>query len=98
MNAVATAINRALAIEKSGDRRRAAALYNRCCTEARRGRFWRENARSLLCFADLRGGRDVWTDAAKRYREALSVAKRHGLAELRTEIAVSYASLLNKTG
>ncbi len=98
MNAIATAINRALAIEESGDRRRAAVLFKRCCMEAGKCGFWREYARSLLCFADLAWRQGRLDDAAKRYKEALSVAKRHGLAELRTEIAVNYASLLNNTG
>ena len=98
MNAIATAINRALAIEASGDQRRAGALFNRCCTEARGGGFWHENARSLLCLADLALRQGRLDDAAQRYRESLSVAKRHGLAELHMQAAVNYASLLNERG
>ena len=98
MNAVATGINRALAIEESGDRRRAAALFDRCSRESKKGRLWRENARSLLCFADLAWRQGRLNTAGNRYRDALSVAKRHRLVDLQTEIAVNYASLLNKTG
>jgi len=98
VNAIATGINRALAIEESGDRPRAAALFNRCCLEAKKGRYWRENARSLKCLAELAWSQRRPDVAGDRYRAALSVAKRHGLVDLQTEIAVNYASLLKQTG
>ncbi len=96
--AIATALNRVLALEDIPAMPQAAALLKRCCSEAKKGEHWREYARALESLGNF-AWRQGWLKLARtHYSEALAVARRHGLQERVPEIVVNYASLLQSLG
>jgi len=95
---VATAVNRALALEEGDDLANAVAVLQKCRSEARKRRLWREYTRILESLGNLAWRQGRLKRAGIHYMEALRLARRHRIADVQIEIAVNYASLMQTLG
>ena len=95
---VATAVNRALALEEGDDLAKAAAVLQQCRSEARKRQLWREYASVLESLGNLAWRQARLKRAGMHYLEALRLARRHRIADMQIEIAVNYASLMQELG
>ena len=95
---VATAVNRALALEEGDDLAKAAAVLQQCRSEARKRQLSREYTRVLESLGNLAWRQGRLKRAGMHYLESLRLARRHRIADMQIEIAVNYASLMQKLG
>ncbi len=95
---VATAVNRALALEEGDDFAKAVGVLQQCRSEARKRQLWREHTRVLESLGNLAWRQGRLKRAGIQYMEALRLARRHHIADEQIEIAVNYASLMQTLG
>ncbi len=95
---IATAHNRALALDDAGDGAGAETVLLQCRERARRRGLWGEYVRAWEGLANLSWGHNSVSVAVKRYKRALKEAKTHSVPERRSEIALNFARLLSAQG
>ncbi len=96
--ALGTMVNRGMVLLERRDHIAAGRVLRKCSAEAERRANWREYVMGQEALGNLAWHRKRLKDAEVHYRKGYVAAKNGGLKDSQAEIAVNYASLLEKTG